>query len=72
MGPEDGAQVRPSELVGQFLVDLGLNQKLSDYGATRETVPAILDAVVRSTGHIWTNPRPVTLEALEDILLKAL
>ena len=72
MGPEDGAQVRPSDLVGQFLVDLGLNQKLSDYGATRETVPAILDAVVRSTGHIWTNPRPVTLEALEDILLKAL
>jgi alcohol dehydrogenase class IV len=45
---------------------------LRDYGATVATIPRILDAVVRSTGHIWTNPRPLTLDALERILHEAL
>jgi alcohol dehydrogenase len=63
---------KPSRVIGRFLRDLGLDQKLSDYGATSDDIPRILDAVVRSTGHIWTNPRPVTLDALEEILRAAL
>ena len=72
IAPDEAGTARPSAIVGQFISDLGLSQKLSDFGATEESIASILDAVVRSTGHIWTNPRPVTLEALEDILRKAL
>jgi alcohol dehydrogenase class IV len=70
--PDAPSDERPSHVVGQFVRDLGLDQKLSDYGGSEADIPRILHAVVRSTGHIWTNPRPVTLDALEQILRAAL
>ena len=72
IAPDQADSARPGAVVGKFISDLGLRQKLSDFGATQDSIGRILDAVVRSTGHIWTNPRPVTLDALEGILQKAL
>ena len=62
----------PSAVVRRFVHALGLDRRLRDYGATAATIPRILDAVARSTGHIWTNPRPLTLDVLERILHEAL
>jgi alcohol dehydrogenase len=70
--PTAAPDAAPSAVVRRFVHALGLDRRLRDYGATAATIPRILDAVVRSTGHIWTNPRPLTLDALERILHEAL
>ena len=68
LDPAAPADTPLAAIIAGFLHDLGLDQRLRDYGATAADIPRILDAVVRSTGHIWTNPRPVTLDGLEAIL----
>lgn len=59
-----------SELVGSFMDRVGARRHASELGEA-SAIPSILDAVVRSTGHIWTNPRPLDLDALEGILTRS-
>lgn len=59
-----------SEFVGNFMTDIDVKHRASKFGSTK-AIPMILDVVKKSTGHIWTNPRAVSIEALEEILWRS-
>jgi alcohol dehydrogenase class IV len=59
-----------SNLVGDFMTEIQVVDRAMKFGGV-EAIPLILDAVRESTGHIWTNPRDVSIQALEKILRRS-
>ena len=66
----DQGTARMSDLVGRFMSRIGIQNHPTSFGDA-DAIPRILSAVEQSTGHIWTNPRSVSLEALEGILTRS-
>jgi alcohol dehydrogenase class IV len=56
-----------SELIEIFMTDIGLD-RTSESILSKNYIPEIINQIVLSTSHIWTNPRIITLEDLEGIL----
>jgi alcohol dehydrogenase len=54
--------------VRDYLARVGLPATLSAIGGRESHIAEILSKVAQSTGHVWTNVRPVTLPDLERIL----
>jgi alcohol dehydrogenase class IV len=54
--------------VRDYLARVGLPTTLSAIGGRESDVAGILSKVAESTGHVWTNVRPVALADLERIL----
>jgi alcohol dehydrogenase class IV len=65
-----GGSVRMSEFVRKFMTEIEVSNQPGNFGGV-VAIPKILEAVENSTGHIWTNPRNLSLEALEGILLRS-
>ena len=59
-----------SELIEIFMTNIGLDNT-SESILSKNSIPEIMNQIVLSTSHIWTNPRIVTLEDLQVILEKS-
>jgi alcohol dehydrogenase class IV len=59
-----------SKLIEIFMTNIGLGNT-SESILSKNSIPEIMNQIVLSTSHIWTNPRIVTLEDLQDILEKS-
>jgi alcohol dehydrogenase class IV len=59
-----------SEIIEIFMTNIGLGNT-SESILSKNSIPEIMNQIVLSTSHIWTNPRNVTLEDLQDILEKS-
>ncbi len=59
-----------SEIVEEFMTNIALDNKPSSI-MSKEAIPAIMSQILLSTSHIWTNPRTVTMNDLQEILEKS-
>lgn len=59
-----------SEIIEAFMFNIDLDNRSSSKISSK-TIPEIMNQIVLSTSHIWTNPRPVTLNDLQEILQKS-
>lgn len=59
-----------SEIIETFMSKISLNIDSSPKISTK-AIPEIMNHIVLSTSHIWTNPRTVTLKDLQEILEKS-
>ena len=53
------ADRRTLEFIGKFIAEVGLNQKLREYGVTEDHVEALSEQAIHDSCHL-TNPVPVT------------
>ena len=56
--------------IHRFIKEIGFDNKLSDF-AKPDSVDLVMEKVVQTTSHIWTNACAVNLGDLKDILTKA-
>jgi alcohol dehydrogenase class IV len=59
-----------SEEISRFIKEIGFNEKLANF-ANSECVEAVMEKVVQTTSHIWTNACSVNLIELREILERA-
>jgi len=60
--------VRLSAALQDMRARLGMKTTLARLGVRHDQLAAIVDAVEQSAGHIWTNPAPLTLATVQEVL----
>ena len=60
------ADRRTLDFIGKFIADVGLNQKLRDYGVMESHLDALTEQAIQDSCH-QTNPVPVTKADLRTL-----
>ena len=68
---EREADVRSLEFIEKLMAEVGLNQRLADYGVQESQIEALAEQAIQDACH-QTNPVPVTKEDLKALYRAAL